>query len=70
MSSSLEYFWDFQLWIIWFICYQDIDDCLENPCNNNGSCVDGIASYNCECLAGFTGADCEMSKCPVFQEFK
>ena len=48
------------------VCYQDIDDCIENPCNNNGSCVDGIASYNCVCLPGFTGADCEMSTNKVF----
>ena len=52
--------------MIWLIFYQDIDDCIENPCNNNGSCVDGIASYNCVCPPGFTGADCEMSTNKVF----
>ena len=39
----------------------DIDDCLENPCNNNGTCLDGIASYDCVCPSGFSGIDCEIS---------
>lgn len=39
----------------------DIDDCRDNPCNNNGTCTDGIASYTCDCPLGFTGLDCETS---------
>ena len=39
----------------------DIDDCIINPCNNNGTCTDGIASYTCDCPLGFTGLDCETS---------
>ena len=42
--------------------FSDIDDCMESPCNNNGTCVDGIASYKCECPLGFEGQDCETSK--------
>ena len=39
----------------------DIDDCASNPCQNNGTCVDGVTSYTCKCLAGFTGAECQTS---------
>lgn len=39
----------------------DIDDCMENPCNNGGTCKDGVASYTCVCPKGFTGGDCEIS---------
>ena len=42
--------------------FSDIDDCMETPCNNNGTCIDGIASYKCECPLGFEGQDCETSK--------
>ena len=42
--------------------FPDIDDCIENPCNNGGTCKDGIASYDCVCPEGFTGTDCEISK--------
>jgi len=37
----------------------DIDDCVSNPCQNGGSCEDGINSYTCTCVAGYTGHDCE-----------
>ena len=40
----------------------DIDDCKNKPCKNNGTCVDGIASYTCKCPVGFSGTDCEISK--------
>ena len=39
----------------------DIDDCMGNPCNNNGTCKDGIASYTCTCQFGYEGQDCETS---------
>ena len=39
----------------------DIDDCKDNPCNNGGTCQDGIASYECFCPPGFNGTDCEIS---------
>ena len=39
----------------------DIDDCKDNPCNNGGTCQDGIASYTCLCPLGFNGTDCEIS---------
>ncbi|XP_068719986.1 von Willebrand factor D and EGF domain-containing protein-like [Montipora capricornis] len=38
---------------------QDIDDCVNQTCNNGASCVDGINTYSCNCAAGFTGAHCE-----------
>ena len=38
----------------------DIDDCAPNPCQNDGSCTDGVDSHNCTCVAGFSGTDCEI----------
>ena len=40
----------------------DIDDCASKPCLNEGSCEDGINSYDCVCAAGFEGINCENSK--------
>ena len=37
----------------------DIDDCAGNPCNNDGTCKDGVNSYSCECPPGFTGGTCQ-----------
>ena len=42
--------------------YLDIDECASNPCQHNSTCVDGVASYTCDCLAGFTGAECQTSE--------
>ena len=41
--------------------FADINDCMEEPCNNNGTCTDGIADYTCTCPLGYIGTDCEHS---------
>ena len=45
-------------------CEIDIDDCDPKPCQNDGVCVDGVASHSCECPAGWEGAACETPIVP------
>ena len=33
--------------------------CSDNPCNNNGTCIDDFGNYTCVCLPGFTGDQCQ-----------
>ena len=40
-------------------CETDIDDCDPNPCQNGGTCSDEVNAYNCICVEGYTGTDCE-----------
>ena len=40
----------------------DVNDCMSNPCENGGSCTDGVNEYNCSCASGYTGTDCERSE--------
>ena len=40
----------------------DIDYCASNPCQNCGTCIDGINTYTCNCSPGFIGNNCETSK--------
>lgn len=42
--------------------HTDIDDCLLDPCKNNGTCTDLVNNYQCDCVAGFNGTNCEDSK--------
>ncbi|XP_070543841.1 fibropellin-3-like [Ptychodera flava] len=41
-------------------CQNDFDDCQPSPCQNGGECQDGVDSYSCQCLQGYTGSDCEI----------
>ena len=44
----------------------DVDERFANlngpPCLNGASCTDGIDAYTCDCVLGFTGQHCEISK--------
>ena len=31
-----------------------------SPCDNGGGCVDGIETYTCNCLQGFSGRNCSI----------
>ncbi|XP_022095362.1 uncharacterized protein LOC110981781 [Acanthaster planci] len=40
----------------------DGDDCAPvNPCLNSGTCIDGVNTYSCSCLPGYTGTLCEIN---------
>jgi len=39
----------------------DIDECSSDPCENGGTCHDGVNSYSCSCAPGFIGRNCEKS---------
>ncbi len=48
-------------------CEIDINDCLPNPCQNGGTCVDGVNSYSCQCASGWSGVNCDQPavvQCP------
>ena len=42
-----------------FLFFLDINECYSNPCLNGGTCVDGVNSFHCNCIAYFIGARCE-----------
>ena len=39
----------------------DIDDCSTNPCQNGGTCADGVNEYTCTCVTGYNGDNCQTS---------
>ena len=45
-----------------FLMLADIDDCASNPCENNGTCIDLVSNYTCNCTQGYTGKNCGIGK--------
>uniref|UniRef100_A0A803SUA7 EGF-like domain-containing protein n=1 Tax=Anolis carolinensis TaxID=28377 RepID=A0A803SUA7_ANOCA len=45
------------------LCEININECHSNPCLHNATCADLINGYDCSCLPGFTGVNCEFQPC-------
>lgn len=44
----------------------DVDECVSQPCQNNGSCIDLINGYQCNCTNMFNGMTCTDGKLEFF----
>ncbi|XP_037612385.1 cubilin [Sebastes umbrosus] len=40
-------------------CDQNINECLSSPCQNGGTCTDGINGFTCTCTVEWTGPLCQ-----------
>lgn len=49
-------------------CSTNIDDCASDPCQNSGTCIDGIADYACDCTPLFTGKNCDLPRFELIDE--
>lgn len=44
-------------------CEIDIDECVDDPCQNGGQCIDGVGRYTCNCTGtGYEGTNCEIDE--------
>ncbi|KAI8512863.1 hypothetical protein Bbelb_095020 [Branchiostoma belcheri] len=41
-------------------CARDIDECISAPCQNGAVCQEGVNSFTCQCVPGYTGTLCEI----------
>ena len=44
------------------VVFVDVDECAGNPCDNGGTCSEGVNEYSCECAPGYTGTECSVGK--------
>ena len=42
------------------LCDLDVDECLDSPCSNGGSCTNTDGDFICECATGWTGATVKL----------
>jgi len=42
-------------------CEVNVNECLSQPCQNNGTCEDVVVGYTCHCASGWQGEDCHES---------
>ena len=55
--------------LVLFISYRsfvfiisDINHCANEPCQNEGTCTDHVIGHTCDCVAGYTGTNCETGR--------
>lgn len=59
-------------WLLnnFYSCENNIDDCeaFNQPCKNNGKCMDGNNTYSCQCISSWKGENCttEQDPCTLF----
>ncbi len=42
------------------LCVSDIDECASGPCQNGGTCMDGMNGYVCQCPPEWTDTHCDL----------
>ena len=45
-----------------FIWCVDINECLSDPCQNDGTCNDTVNGFVCDCADGYQGEQCGEGK--------
>ena len=49
--------------------FTEIDECESDPCQNGGTCNEGVNGYQCDCPPFISGINCETGKrCPMLGE--
>lgn len=66
LLSKNTWNYNFCTYIFTIIIVSDVYDCSGVICRNGGTCIDGVNTYSCKCMTGYTGQHCEISKISSF----
>ena len=55
----------------WLFTSAAVDNCVHKPCQNGATCVNGTGGvpYNCTCVSGWGGPNCDMGNFSFLQLF-
>ena len=53
---------------MYILSLTDVNECSSNPCQNGATCSDSVDFYNCTCLPGYEGVNCETGKNELYSE--
>ncbi|KAI4882168.1 hypothetical protein NFI96_021725 [Prochilodus magdalenae] len=60
LEEAREVFENEEQTMEFWVGYIDGDQCVPSPCQNGGTCEDGMSAYVCWCPMGFNGKNCEL----------
>ena len=40
----------------------EINECVSEPCKNGAYCLNEVNKFECECVVGYTGVQCDLGK--------
>ena len=43
-----------------FLCEVNVNECSSSPCQHQGTCLDGVGRYTCQCVPEWEGPDCQL----------
>lgn len=56
-SNALDL--NFEEWLRLCLSPADVRECASNPCQNGGTCVEGVNHYRCTCPQSWSGSHCQ-----------
>ena len=65
MSDLIPFFFKFSDGYTGKRCSDDIDECENYPCLNQGSCINTYGSFYCICPESYQGSLCEIEPCDL-----